>query len=683
MTEDMQKIDISHEANLGIYFVFGMKNVNLNSLKKFTQSNMNVINNHQNQLLVLSWEIDELDEISKHIMNTLIQNHFFELVKGDGYDSLFTKFNQKSDEILYLSTSTFQHNTIAELAKSYNCSIDFAYIGEDGTVEKKMVFVENHSEDKEPDPIIKQNDLPKKVVETNNKFSICDKLEKINIRSIDCKPAYEGMEIIDSNNTSYIVGPKVMKSNNASLYTIEGSDNWVKLYDPSMLNTFVEAKIKRMLSKPVNIKNVCWPISIVKDSDGNFRGYILPSAEGEPLLTSVFKKAGIEKYHPDWNKASLCDLTITILKMIRELRDQGILLGCLNPAAIRIMDTDQVYFIDTDNFQVEGFPSFTYNVSFSAPENLDKKIYLATEDSENFSIALLVFMIMMTGKTPYVVGNEADPVKKIKKMNFQYAYREKHNNVALPGMWRFMWSHLTPLKGLFYETFQKNGKYNNPGTRRSLNYWIHKVKEFRKELENPVDPQSLELYPQTFKRAKNQEFYECSFCHTMHPRFYFSDEYFDTPYRICNSCLNRKSNVSFTCHCCGKTYYYTNGAMLFHRRKKIEDGWKDQKYCKDCKKKTEICPNCGKKVPYYKIREGHCPNCNNETYRQVRCKDCGKVFNVTYREHEYFQSKGWSDPIRCPDCRGGRRNSRNNINNKTRKKNEQPKRGLFKKLFGI
>lgn len=49
------------------------------------------------------------------------------------------------------------------------------------------------------------------------------------------------------------------------------------------------------------------------------------------------------------------------------------------------------------------------------------------------------------------------------------------------------------------------------------------------------------------------------------------------------------------------------------------------------------------------------------TYRDktLRCRDCGKDFEFTAREQEFYASKGLlNEPGRCPDCRTARRSGR-------------------------
>ncbi len=43
----------------------------------------------------------------------------------------------------------------------------------------------------------------------------------------------------------------------------------------------------------------------------------------------------------------------------------------------------------------------------------------------------------------------------------------------------------------------------------------------------------------------------------------------------------------------------------------------------------------------------------------LTCTDCGAQFQFTESEQEFYQSKGFSAPGRCPDCRAARKAARN------------------------
>lgn len=47
----------------------------------------------------------------------------------------------------------------------------------------------------------------------------------------------------------------------------------------------------------------------------------------------------------------------------------------------------------------------------------------------------------------------------------------------------------------------------------------------------------------------------------------------------------------------------------------------------------------------------------------IKCKDCGNEFVFTERDQEFYKEKGFSDPVRCPECRKKRKQLKNNNNN--------------------
>jgi CxxC-x17-CxxC domain-containing protein len=43
----------------------------------------------------------------------------------------------------------------------------------------------------------------------------------------------------------------------------------------------------------------------------------------------------------------------------------------------------------------------------------------------------------------------------------------------------------------------------------------------------------------------------------------------------------------------------------------------------------------------------------------LTCRDCGQAFTFTAGEQAFYQSRGFSEPSRCPDCRAARKQDRN------------------------
>ena len=46
--------------------------------------------------------------------------------------------------------------------------------------------------------------------------------------------------------------------------------------------------------------------------------------------------------------------------------------------------------------------------------------------------------------------------------------------------------------------------------------------------------------------------------------------------------------------------------------------------------------------------------------KKIICKDCGKEFDFTVGEQEFYKEKGFdNEPVRCPDCRRARKAQNN------------------------
>lgn len=49
----------------------------------------------------------------------------------------------------------------------------------------------------------------------------------------------------------------------------------------------------------------------------------------------------------------------------------------------------------------------------------------------------------------------------------------------------------------------------------------------------------------------------------------------------------------------------------------------------------------------------------NYTDQQLQCVECGKTFDFSADDQEFYATKGYSSPKRCPECRESRK-ARNN-----------------------
>lgn len=395
-----------------------------------------------------------------------------------------------------------------------------------------------------------------------------------------------------------------------------------KIYKRGNITRRKYEKIRLMLEKPIACEGICAPVAALYNGDREFVGYLMPRARGRELQKSIFIKPLFIKYFPGWKKRDTVQLCVTILEKIRYLHERNIIIGDINPANILVVSPREVYFVDTDSYQIEDFPCPVGTINYTAPEIQGKHFpeFLRTMGNENFAIATLLFMIMLPGKPPYSQQGGENPIANIVNMDFSYPFGENSNRKTPDGPWRYIWSHLTyDLKKAFYNTFKKGGENAGEDTRLSVDEWLPVFRYYLELLDSgrygKQDQMSEELYPTRHKKNPKTVFVTCKLC---------GNEVAENMCQngICRECLNR--GEEYGCRKCGRMIRYTNY----------------QKYIKNAKR-YDICTECyeqGKKIKY-----------------SLSCVDCGEVFQITNSQYDYFMEKGFDLPKRCPSCRAEKR----------------------------
>lgn len=406
-----------------------------------------------------------------------------------------------------------------------------------------------------------------------------------------------------------------------------------KIYKKEKINKRKFEKIKLMISKEFYCDGICWPLAILYNKNNEFTGYLMSEAKGKELQKSLFIKPLLIRNFPNWRKRDTVELCITILDKIRYLHNHNIIMGDINPSNILVTSPSEVYFVDTDSYQIEGFPCPVGTVNYTAPEiqrrNFDT--FLRTFGNENFAVATLLFMIMLPGKPPYSQQGGESPIDNIINMDFSYPFGEQSNKKTPDGPWRFIWSHLPyDIKEAFYHTFRMDGDYSADKKRLSVDEWLSKFKYYLQLLDSgkfgSQDKMSEELFPVRYKKNPNVTYVKCNLC---------GREVSEESCRngMCQECLN--TGDVYECSRCGKEIIFTNYLKYIKNAKRHE-------YCQDC---------------YDHL---------NEIYTTIRCSDCGSSFDITNGQHEYFESKGFSLPKRCAQCRKRRQNSSSPIRSETK-----------------
>ena len=393
-----------------------------------------------------------------------------------------------------------------------------------------------------------------------------------------------------------------------------------KIYKPGKVDKSKFQKLQIMMTKDINCEGVCFPLALLFNRSGEFVGYLMERAKGKELQKCVFIPQLLKKTFPTWKKKDTVQLCITILNKLKYLHDRNIILGDINPSNILVVSPREVYFVDTDSYQIEGYPCPVGTINFTAPEIQKKRFdeFLRTRGNEKFAVATLLFMIMLPGKPPYSIQGGENQIDNIINGDFAYASGERSNGKAPEGVWRYMWSHLPRyLKDDFYETFHKNGTHNSENTRFSDADWIKKFEKYADLLNNENgkflsnDIMSADLFPTRHKKDINVNYIKCRMC----GREVDEDR---TEQGYCPDCL--RDGEKYYCTRCGAEMFYSNYNKLIKHSKKHEK-----------------CMACNDKL--------------NSIYVSKPCSDCGRLFSITFGEKEYFDRKGFDLPKRCPNCR--------------------------------
>ena len=287
-----------------------------------------------------------------------------------------------------------------------------------------------------------------------------------------------------------------------------GDGSVAKVYHADKLTVGKRDKLEQMVAMGLDQPGLCWPQALLYDDGGNFVGYRMRKARGWQLQESLFTRAAQERCFPSWQKADMVRLCVTILEKICALHSRGAILGDINPQNIMVASPEEVWFVDCDSYQVAGYPCPVGTVRFTPPEIQGKNYatFLRTPGNEAFAVATLLFMLMLPGKSPYAQRDGGSLTEAIRAMDFPYPCGENHSKNPPEGDWLYLWSHLPLyLKKLFFETFQKGGRYSQEHSRLSAEAWLSAFNRYHELLASgklqDKDPQSGWIYPNRFKIA--------------------------------------------------------------------------------------------------------------------------------------------------------------------------------------
>ncbi len=483
----------------------------------------------------------------------------------------------------------------------------------------------------------------------------------------------------DSEIKDIRLGEKIGDGLEGDVYKTELTDKGTplvaKIFNRSHCTRRREEKIKLFLNRYKKDKfgnitegyffaGICFPYRALENDQGEFIGYLMPEAKGVEL-SELLTSSRFNEVLPNADKRTLINIALNILEKILFLHQHDILVGDVSAKNILVKNSREVFFVDTDSYQIGRFPSPNYTDNFVPPEN-QKRLdsgerhadFMRTQGNELFSIAVLLFNILMMGQYPYNHKSREGQDEKSELWFYPYPERQideiilanRFNRIP-DASWARMYDHLHyKVIEAFWDTFDKRGKHNTEETRYFVEDWQRLMTEYRRGISNngwllKADHDDVLLYPPHFRHAPKIKYEICKECDRE-----FSQRYMKNG--VCQLCRDEARSNKYvylekTCDYPGCNKRVRIPREQYERITRLTDA---QKQKSELARWSQYC---------YNHRMTRCKGCKKEFHacdlnEQGLCEECRKEVQCSGCKHTFLQ-KDLVNGL-CINCRDPKKN---------------------------
>lgn len=277
-----------------------------------------------------------------------------------------------------------------------------------------------------------------------------------------------------------------------------------KIYKKDKITNHRIEKIKLMLSGRIAFPGICWPLEFLYNEQKEIIGYTMPSASGITFdeifgggKISIDKK--FSKFIPNPTRLDLVYVLIKALEKINYLHQKNIILGDINLGNFLMKSKSEIFLVDTDSYQIEGFACPVGTPKFLSPKMYQKlgsdgKLHQCIRDfeSENFAVSTLCFTILFPGFSPYAHKGGTNPKDNVLKSYFPYKLNGDLNDIPSI-VCKNIWINFPSfLQESLFNNFDKSGQnYNN---KFSCAKWLEILNQYQKWLLRAGED-SLAIFP--------------------------------------------------------------------------------------------------------------------------------------------------------------------------------------------
>ena len=294
------------------------------------------------------------------------------------------------------------------------------------------------------------------------------------------------MQVFDRAGKSQLIGDEIARGGEGVVHALVGKPSVVvKLYHPELLARRGEQlrdKVDAMvgLRHSFDASALAWPALSVHDERGAWIGYAMRHAAGVSLAKLAHPML-CRKHAPDLDRNDVVRLLVAVVRTLGRLHGAGVYLGDINLNNFLYDHVNgKVTLIDCDSYQVcvDGrlFPCVVGAPDMIPPEHhgLTLAEVRRTAESDQFSLAILIFRCLMLGRHPYDFVGGGTVVENLRRGHFPYGTggAAPGRNGSIPaGPWYLIWSHLSfEIKSLLIRTLL-NGA-SDPAARARPSEWL-------------------------------------------------------------------------------------------------------------------------------------------------------------------------------------------------------------------
>jgi tetratricopeptide (TPR) repeat protein len=301
--------------------------------------------------------------------------------------------------------------------------------------------------------------------------------------------------LLSSTGQPIVLVEELAQGGEGSVWSTNQPGLVAKLYQKPTPERF--KKLEVMVANPPidptqaqNHTSIVWPKDLLKDSQGAYQGFVMPSIPQGKELPKVYTPKLRKAFAPEFNWQYLHTTAQNLALTVQAIHDGGYVLGDINPRNILVNRQAFPSIIDTDSFQVQDpkdgkiYRCTVGMAEFTPPEliNQDFSTLSQTPFQDNFRLGIIIHYLLF-GDHPFKgkwigPGDSPNPIASISRGLWPYG----SDRQMVAGPLNIPLEVVHPaLKDCFLECF--NAGHGQPDRRPTARVWYEAFTQASSDLK--------------------------------------------------------------------------------------------------------------------------------------------------------------------------------------------------------